>query len=328
MILDKALDHINVLDLTRLLPGPLCTRYLSDMGAKVTKVEDKDKGDYARYFPPLDKDGVSLLYKDLNSNKTIINLDLKDDNDLKKFEELVQSFDVIVEGFRPGVMDSLNLSFEKLKKLNPKIILCSITGYGQSDSLKTKAGHDINYMGLSGLLSTLETNQKIPTPGFHMADIAGGTLMALTSITSALHQVAKTNKGLHLDISMTHGLNSFLPAIQNQLKTGAPGIITGEAACYNTYRTKDEKFMALGAVEKKFWVEFCKAIEKPDWVDRHPGVGSEYSPLSNDIQTIVSTKSREEWTTLFKEVDACFTPVLEPLESYSTSNKNFSFPIK
>jgi len=327
LILDQALKDIHVIDLTRLLPGPLCTRYLCDMGAKITKIEDTDKGDYTKFFPPLDENGIGVLYKNLNAGKKILNWDLKTEGGVKALKELVKKADVLIESFRPGVMESLGFDFESLKKLNPKIIMCSISGYGQNHENRNFPGHDLNYMGYSGLLSTLVANDEIPVPGFQMADIAGGSMMSTSAILGALHQVRHTGEGIHLDISMTHSLAPLLTVIKNQKESKAPGIITGESACYSVYRTKDQKFMALGAMEKKFWVEFCDRVEKKDWLDRHPGIGKEYQPLKSDLQKLIESKSQEEWIQLFKDGVACFSPVKDIEDSLLKDMDLLNFPL-
>lgn len=326
MILDKALKGIKVLDLTRLLPGLLCTRYLCDMGAEIIKIEDPHQGDYAKHYPPLDENGVGVLYQKLNHSKQIITLDLKEAKDKESFEKMVSEADVIVESFRPGVMDKLGIGFNSLRKINPQIILCSISGYGQNDSFKDHPGHDLNYMGYSGLLSTLKTNEGIPVPGFQMADIAGGSMMGHSSILGALHQVRQTQEALHLDISMTHTLIPFLSIIKNQKESGAPGIITGESACYSVYETKDHLYMALGAMEKKFWIEFCDRVGKQEWIERHPGIGKEFSLLQKDLKDLIGSKTQSEWSELFKDGAACFTPVKEVEDSY-LSRSSLDFPL-
>lgn len=327
MILDQALKDIHVIDLTRLLPGPLCTRYLCDMGAKVTKIEDTDKGDYAKFFPPLDKNGVGVLYKKLNAGKEILNLDLKTESGKESLTQLVSNADVLIESFRPGVMKSLGFDFESLKKVNPKIIMCSVSGYGQNHENKNFPGHDLNYMGYSGLLSTLVENNEIPVPGFQMADIAGGSMMSTSAILGALHQVRQTGKAIHLDVSMTHSLAPLLTVIKNQKESNAPGLITGESACYSVYRTKDDKFMALGAMEKKFWIEFCERANEKDWLDRHPGIGKDYLPLKKDLQKLVESKTQDEWSQLFSDGVACFTPVKEIEDSLLKDMDLLKFPL-
>ncbi len=327
MILSKALTGIKVVDLTRLLPGPLCTRWLCDMGAEVTKIEDPIQGDYAKHYPPFDDEGVGLLYKSLNDGKKLIELDLKIDGEKQKFFDLVKDADIVIESFRPGVMDKIGIGFQELKKINPTIILCSISGYGSQDEKRDLPGHDINYMGFSGLLSTLKTNNDLPVPGFQLADIAGGSMTSLSSILAALHQVKRTNESLHLDISMTASLSPFLAIIKNQMEAKAPGIITGESACYNIYKTKDGHFMALGAMEKKFFEEFCKGIGKEEWISRHPGVGKKFSSLKEDIQRVISSETREHWSAKFRKSDACFSPVLGPDEAKQKNLKMVNFPL-
>ncbi|TNF25863.1 MAG: CoA transferase [Deltaproteobacteria bacterium] len=327
MILSNALTGTKIVDLTRLLPGPLCTRWLCDMGAEVIKIEDPHVGDYAKHYPPLDENGVGVLYQKLNEGKTFVEIDLKEKNGKESLLEMVQDADIVVESFRPGVMEKMGIGFDQLKKRNPQIILCSISGYGQKDEKNSHPGHDINYLGWSGILSTLEENGSIPVPGFQLADIAGGSMTSLSSILAALHQVKKTNEAIHLDVSMTHSLLPFLAIIKNQLEAKAPGIITGESACYSIYKTKDEKFMALGAMEKKFWDQFCNQINKPEWLTRHPGIGKEFSPLKQDIQTLVGSQTREYWTNLFMNADACFTPVLTPIEVCPSKSNLTFFPL-
>lgn len=314
------LEGIRVLDLTRLLPGPYCTLMLADFGADVIKVEDPKLGDYARWYEPKIGD-QSAIFLSLNRNKRSITLDLKQENDKAIFRDLVKTADVLVESFRPGVMDRLGLGFEVLKKDNEKLIYCAITGYGQTGPYANKAGHDLNFLSYSGLLDLQgEPNGKPLIPSVQIGDIGGGSLMGAIGILLAIIEAQKTGIGKFVDISMLDGAVSweqtFLPGYfaTGQLPERGELVLNGGKACYEVYRTKDDRFLSVGALEYKFWKNFCLVIGKEDFIGKLEEPVEEQRQMKQEIQAVILEKTLEEWLELFNDIDACVSPVLTPHE--------------
>lgn len=308
------LEGIRVLDLTRLLPGPYCTLILADMGAEVIKVEDPVAGDYARWGPPLLKT-MSVYFMALNRNKKSIVIDLKKEKGKEVFLKLVRKSDVVIDSFRPGVMEKLGLGYEVLKKENRGIVMCSITGYGQTGQYIEKPGHDINYLALSGFLDCTGVRDGRPViPGGQVADY-GSALFAAIGILIGLIQRMKTGEGTYIDISMAESAMSFMSTFfiqflaEGLLPTRGKTRLSGEFLCYNIYETKDGRYMALGALEPKFWQAFCKAINREDLIDEaySPAVDGEraYEELKREFLS----RTQQEWIELLKGVDACCEPV-------------------
>lgn len=311
------LQGLRVLDLTRLLPGPLCTMIMGDYGAEVLKVEDTSAGDPTRMVGDL-LDGMGSFFWHLNRNKKSLSIDLKNRRGLEILRRLAERSDVLVEGFRPGVMERLGLGYPSLGSANPGLIYASITGYGQEGGYREKAGHDLNYTALAGLLDLSAAPGGAPVmPAVQIADIAGGTLTALTGIFMALYARGESGRGRHVDVSMTRGLLPWLvyaaaaPALGDSLPRRGCGHITGAFACYNIYETSDGKYMSLGALEPPFWFNFCMAVNRPDWVERQFDLG-EREGLVRELQGLFMEKTQEEWSGLFMRHDACCEPVLEP----------------
>ncbi|AET69399.1 putative acyl-CoA transferase/carnitine dehydratase [Desulfosporosinus orientis DSM 765] len=312
----QLLNGIRILDLTRLLPGGYASQLLADLGAEVLKVEDPWQGDYLRWMKPyLPGTKESALYWALNRNKKSLTLNLKSSDGRKTFLRLVTKYDVVLEGFRPGVMDSLGLSYKELQKVNPSVILCSISGYGQSGPYNRRSGHDINYLALSGALNLTGQAAGAPVPpAVQVADIGGGALMAVTGILSAYIARLQTGRGQYIDVSMLDGVISWMAmlyaqqAVEDSPVKRGEGILNGGEVCYGIYETRDARFMSLGALEPKFWQAFCQAIDRNDLADKQfthdPSVLSE-------VQTIFKTRTQEEWTAFFNDKDVCCEPVLE-----------------
>ena len=263
----KPLDGIRIIDLSTLLPGPFATLILAEAGAEVIKVE-RPGGEDMRKTPPL-INGESVLFGLLNRGKRSVEIDIKSNSGYKELVNLIKSADVIVDQFRPGVMDRLKLDFNNLKKIKNNIIHCSITGYGQDGPKKYTAAHDINYMAESGLLSlAIEKDGSPAMPNTQIADIAGGSYPAVINILLALREVEKTGEGQFLDISMTDNLFPFMwMAIgltsQNYFSKGGDLQLTGASPRYGIYKTLDGGYIAVGALEEKFWQRFCKVIDLP-----------------------------------------------------------------
>ncbi|MDO6448647.1 CoA transferase [Oceanobacillus profundus] len=308
------LQAIRVLDLTRLLPGPYCTLMLADFGAEVIKVEDPVAGDYLRDFEPkLDAD--SAVFHSLNRNKKSICLDLKTEKERSHFLKLVETADVVMESFRPGVMKRLGLDYETLKQINPRLIYCAITGYGQTGPYKDKPGHDINYLSYAGLLHVMgEKDRKPVIPATQIADIGGGAYPAIAGILLALFEREKTGKGQLVDVSMLDGVVSWmhmlLPnAFAEREVTRGEELLNGGFACYQVYETKDNRFLSMGGIEQKFWKVFCEGIERQDFIDCLDAPKEKQEQMIHETQTIIARKTLEEWLDIFSEKEACVTPV-------------------
>ncbi|WP_269409580.1 CaiB/BaiF CoA transferase family protein [Lentibacillus daqui] len=310
------LTSIRVLDLTRLLPGPYCTMLLADFGAEVIKVEDPKVGDYARENEPkLDEN--STFFHALNRNKKSICLNLKTDAGRESFIKLVKKSDVVVESFRPGVMNRLGLDYETLKEINPKIIYCAITGYGQTGPYVNRPGHDINYLSYAGLLQLMgERGGKPIVPAAQIADIGGGALPAAIGILLALFEREKSGEGQFVDISMTDGVISWLQILlsgylANHVEPQRGEMeLSGGRACYEVYQTRDGRFLSVGALEPKFWQAFCTVIDREDLIPKLAAPIEEQEHMKEEIQAIISNKTLDEWMVDFAEVDACVAPVL------------------
>ena len=314
--LADALSGIRVLDLSRLLPGPFLTMVLADMGADVVKIEDPRLGDYIRAFPPA-KGGMSGRFLAVNRGKRSIALDLKAPAARDAFLAMVEKADVVVESFRPGVMAKLGLSYETLAARNPRIVVCSISGFGQTGPYAERAGHDLGYLALAGVLAMGGTADGTPwMPGVQIADLAGGALWGATAVLGALVGRARTNKGAHLDISMTEGALALLAAELGNMDCGATptrGIesLNGGLACYGIYETADHRYLAVGALEPKFWIALNTAIgRKPD-VSEVVGNPAAQAKTRADLAAIFATKTAAEWNAILGAHDCCVEVVTE-----------------
>jgi alpha-methylacyl-CoA racemase len=317
--LADALRGIRVLDLSRLLPGPFLTMVLADLGADVVKVEDPRVGDYLRAFPPA-KGGLAGRYLAVNRGKRSLALDLKAAAGRDAFLKLAAKADVVVESFRPGVLDKLGVGYAALCAANPKTILCSISGYGATGPYAHRAGHDLDYLALAGVLAMGGAAGGAPMmPGIQIADLAGGALWSATAILAALVQRERAGKGAHLDISMTEGALALLAAELGNLDCGARptrGIETlnGGLACYGVYRTKDDRYLAVGALEPKFWIALNQAIGRPPSVAEIVGNPADQAKTRASLAEIFAQKTGAEWNALLAGHDCCVELVLEPEE--------------
>jgi len=313
----RPLEGIKVLDLTRLLPGPYGTMLLGDLGAEVIKVEEPQQGDYARWNPP-HITGIGSRHLLLNRNKKSVTLNLKMAEGKAIFLKMVEDgADVLIEQFRPGVMDRLGLGYKDLEKVNPRLIYCSLTGFGQDGPYKNVAGHDINYIGIGGILGT--TGLKggpLVIPGTQIADLVAGGLYSVIGILTALVARQKTGRGQFIDISMLDGVISLIPD-QAALFFGE-GIspragerrLTGCLPQYNVYRTKDGKYVAIGALEDKFWANLCRGIGKPEWAEKVPKEkDGRCEEIKKEMAQIFLTRTQEEWVDLLMREDTCVTAV-------------------
>ena len=324
--MEQLLTGLRVLDLSRLLPGPYCTMLLADQGADVIKIEDLAGGDYARFTEPF-VGGTSVIFEMLNRGKRSIALNLKTDAGHGIFLRLAQDADVILESFRPGTMDRLGIGYQDVRAVNPRIVYCSLSGYGQSGPRRDRAGHDINYTALAGLLGLNRCPPAPPKfggpggppviPGVQVADLSGG-LFAVVGILAALWTRERTGQGRYVDVSMFDGVTSWLVMAAAPMFAGqevpAPGggFLTGGLPCYNVYETADGRYMSLGALEPKFWENFCHAVGREDLL------GSGYDPGAiDDVRAIFRRRTQAEWTDLFSAADACCEPVLNLDEALS-----------
>jgi len=307
-----ALSGIKVLDLSRLLPGPYCSMILADHGARVIAIEDRRFMDDGLFF--------SQAYR----NKEHMSLNLKTEEGKKIFFHLVNDADVILEGFRPGVVQRLGVDYDTVLKVNPKIIYCSISGYGQTGPYRDRAGHDVNYLSISGVLDLIgQANHPPSIPGIQIADIAGGGMNAAIGILMALFARERTGKGQYIDISMTDGMVGFMSAafflkqITGQFPQRGDSILSHRYACYNTYETADGRYISVGTVENRFWKNLCEFLEVP-----------EYTPLQYDenrrqeiidfMKTTFRKKTFKQWKKDLAGIDAC----CEPIQNFSEVLKN------
>ncbi|MEP7339338.1 MAG: CaiB/BaiF CoA-transferase family protein [Acidobacteriota bacterium] len=315
----KPLDGISVLDLTRLLPGAVATMMLGDFGADIIKIEEPGLGDPMRHS----RAGVNqpdAFFQVTNRNKRSITINLKQPAGRDIFLKLAERADVVVEGFRPGVMDRLGISYETLKAINPRLVFCSISGYGQDGPYRDKAGHDINYTSTAGLLGVNGTKDGAPAiPGFQIADLAGGSLHAVVGILLALQARALTGEGQMVDISMTDCSLSlmYLPfaaylANSNPPQRGAEGL-SGRYACYQIYETKDGRYLSLGALEPKFWQNACRVLGREDLIPLQFSDSRQQEAIGA-LQELFRARTAGEWLAAFEGVDTCITLVKDIAE--------------
>ena len=314
---DRPLEGIRVLDLSRLLPGPFATQVLADLGAEVDKVEDPGGGDYLRVMPPA-ADGVNATFHALNRGKRSLVLDLKKKEGQDALLRLAARYDVLVESFRPGVMERLGLGFERMNAACPRLVWCAITGYGQTGPLSARAGHDANYLSRAGVLGLTGPEQGPPQlAGVQIADI-GGALFGVAGVLAALEARHRTGRGRFVDVSMcesslafaVYGLTAWLGGLPTP--PGAAPLMGGIAP-YSTYRTKDGKAVSLGALEPKFWIAFCQGVGiEPDMTALAPG--PHQAEKKREVAAKIAERTRDEWAAFAEEVDCCLEPVLEPHE--------------
>ncbi len=312
----RLLDGVTVLDLTRLLPGAVCTLMLADLGAEVVKVEDPRGGDPLRRLPPL-SGTVSVYHRLFNRNKRSVALDLRASGARGVLDALVDRTDVVVESFRPETARRLGVDAATLRARHPRLVHCAITGFGQTGPYADRAAHDLNFVALAGLLALEQDSLDEPPrlPRLLIADIAGGAMSAAVGILAALVARARTGEGASLDLSMHEGALAWLafPAARWLVEGGVfdprdlP--VTGREAWYNVYRTADGRYLAVGAIESKFWAEFCRRIGRPDLIDRQHASGEAQARLVEEVAAVVATRTRDEWLQVFAGADACVTPV-------------------
>jgi crotonobetainyl-CoA:carnitine CoA-transferase CaiB-like acyl-CoA transferase len=313
------LEGLKVLDLTRLLPGPYATLVLADLGATVDKVEEPT-GDYTRHMPPM-KGETSALFLALNRNKRSLTLDLKAPGAVAALKRLVKGYDVLLESFRPGVMDKLGVGWDVLSKENPRLVMCSISGYGATGPDRLKAGHDLNYIARSGVLAYGGVTGGAPAmPGVQIADVGGGSLFALVGILAALFERQRTGGGRFVDVSMTEGSMAFLHMhLAARLLMGQEAApltrgaetLNGGYACYGVYRTADAKWLSVGSLEPKFFTALCAILERPELVPGGYDLGADGTKTRAALEGIFGSKPLSHWVELFRKHDVCVEPVNE-----------------
>jgi alpha-methylacyl-CoA racemase len=313
------LDGLKVLDLSRLLPGGFCSLMLADFGADVIKVEDTGPGDYVRWSPPYyegaDETARSALFLSLNRGKRSIRLDLKSEPGKQVLLRLVRDADVLLESFRPGVLDRLGVGYERLREENPRLIYCAITGYGQDGPNRDRSGHDINYLGLNGVLGlTGEADGPPVQAGAQIADLGGGGMMGVIGILVALRERERSGAGQLVDCSMFDGALSWLGMVAaaafaaGRADRRGENLLAGALICYRPYRCADG-YITLGALEPKFWSAFCTGVGREDLLDHafdRPG-----TPAHRELEAIFAERTREQWRLFASEHDCCLEPVLD-----------------
>ena len=314
------LSGIRILDLTQLYPGPLATMMLADMGADVVRLEHPSRPDNVHLLPPfIGKE--SAAYLTLNRSKRSLALDTGKQEGRKVFFDLVRTADVVMEQFRPGVLNKIGIGYEQAIRFNPRIIYVSITGFGQNGPYKQMAGHDINYISLAGLLSHVKKGGERVLPGFQTADVVGGGYMGVIACMAALWHREKTGKGQSVDVSMT---DSIMPMLTLQLaqywgsqeSDEIMNPFDGSFPFYGVYECADGKHVSLGALEQKFWTGFCQMADRPEWLPLQFATGDEKRKVREEIAGFFKTQSRDEWLKLAEVHDICLSSVhqMEDLE--------------
>jgi alpha-methylacyl-CoA racemase len=319
---DLPLSDVKVLDLTRLLPGGFCSLLLADLGAEVLKVEDTGMGDYIRWAPPYygtDEQQAlgtrSSLYLSLNRGKRSVRLDLKQEQGREALLRLAADHDVVLDGFRPGVLDKLGVGYERLREANPRVVYCAITGYGQDGPYAQRAGHDMNYLGLVGLLGLTGAKDGPPVQSAgQIADLGGGGLMAAFGVMAALHERERSGEGQMVDVSMADGALSWLAMVagryfcDGEVPRRGEQMLAGGSICYLPYEAADG-WVTCGALEPKFWAAFCNGVDRPDLIENQfeaPG-----SEAWEQVAEVFRSRTRDEWLAFNDEHDCCIEPVLD-----------------
>jgi crotonobetainyl-CoA:carnitine CoA-transferase CaiB-like acyl-CoA transferase len=305
------LQGIKVLDITANLAGPFSTQILGDFGAEIIKVEDIRGGDPSRKNPPyLGDEGVNFFV--VNRNKKSLALDIRSEEGKKVIKELAAKCDVVVDSFRPEFMKKLGLDYENLRIINPRLIYCSMTAYGQEGPMANAASHDVNILSLAGITGlTGDGTEKPQLTGAQLGGLAGGGLNAVIAILLALIHRDKTGQGQFCDVSMLDGSLAFLCNVLGfQAGFGEEvRVFSGQAAFYNIYETKDGGYLSLAAIEPKFWKIFCEVIGRPDLLETHWDIAAQ-EKMKQEVAAIMLTRTRDEWMQIFSGTDSCVTPVI------------------
>lgn len=317
------LEGLKVLDFTTLLPGPYATMVLADLGADVLRVVSGSRPDLVDFFPPfIPGTKISAASAMLGRSKRLMTLNLKDPRAIQVIHRLLDDYDVVIEQFRPGVMAKFNLDYDSLKAVNPAVIYCSITGYGQTGSMKMRAGHDMNYIARSGLASY--TGRKSSGPslvGMQIADVASGSYNSVIGILAAVIHRSLTGRGQYIDISMTDGMIAFnamygAGALVDGKDPELEGILLNGGSLYDYYETKDGRYISFGGLEPQFYTNFFNTINRPDLI---PGgvFPKNLDMVKKEIREIILSKTKDEWVAIFNETDACVEPVMTLTEMFN-----------
>jgi len=327
----EVFDGIKILDVTRLLPGGYATQYFAELGAEVIKVEDMGAGDYLRELGPSfsDDSTMSSYYFATNYNKKSICLDLKTEEGLTIFKQMAKSADIVIEGFRPGTTARLGIDYGSLKEINPALIYCSISAFGQNGPRSQDPGHDINILSLTGFLDVngVVKDSKPAIPGTQFADIGSG-ISSILSIVTALYQRNVTGSGQYLDISMydvmgTWMLNPYLDYLAtSRVSHKGAELLSGGVLCYHIYETSDHRHLAFGAIEEKFWESICNALGLPELKDEAFTVTREDNIHYIKLKEAIASKPFDEWVPFFKRLNCCVTPVLTTEEVMKDAHFN------
>ncbi|PFH87796.1 CaiB/BaiF CoA-transferase family protein [Bacillus sp. AFS088145] len=315
------LNGLKILDFSTLLPGPYATMMLADLGAEVLRVESPTRPDLVREgFPRDGNDSVAHGY--LNRSKKSVALDLKKEESIETVKKLIEEYDIVMEQFRPGVMERLGLGYEELKRINPKLIYCSITGFGQTGPYRNRAGHDNNYLSISGIASYSGRRNIGPTPaGVQIADVAGGSLHSIIGILSAVIYRNRTGEGQWLDISMTDcsfALNALAGAdcLMGGITPKLESTILNGGMFYDYYETNDGRYFSVGSIEPQFRKLLCEGIEREDLIELSFSLKSEdIIAFKEEVRAAFLTKTFNEWKAIFEDLDACVEPVLSVKEA-------------
>lgn len=315
----RPLDGIVVLDLTRFLPGAKASMMLADFGAEIIKIERPGEGDPARHIR-----GGSCLFQATNRGKKSVAIDLKDERGKQLFLEMASNADVVIESFRPNVMARLGIGYEVLHRSNPRLIYAALTGYGQSGPHAEMAGHDINYIAMSGFLDLTSTTDGVPLiPEIQVADTAAGSLPVVIGILLALQHRQRTGCGQRVDVSMVEEMAGLLALPLSALQAGqrppdrSKGIFSGAYACYQLYRAKDDRWLAVGALEPQFWANLCRELQREDLISGQFSPGPRQDELKQELGRIFMERTSEEWFALLRDRDCCLTPVRTLQEAFA-----------
>ena len=312
----RALANLKILDFTTLVPGPFATMMLADMGAEVLRIESPTRPDLLRNMPPF-ADGQSTAHGTLNRNKRSIALDLKNPEAVAIAKRLVEDYDIVIEQFRPGVMQRLGLGYEQLHEINPKLIYCSVTGYGQTGPYRNRAGHDNNYLSISGLNGySGRGSDRTPIMGMPVADIAGGSLHAVIGILAAVNQRHISGEGQQIDISMTDAMFSLNALFGSTYLSAGVEPTSGSMSLnggsfYDYYQTSDNRYLSIGSLEPQFFQVLCQTLGDDELLTLANQQDSEtQKALRTKLDTIIATKTLAQWREIFKDREACVEPVL------------------
>lgn len=316
--MNTLLRGVRILDLSRLLPGPFCSLQLAQLGAEVIKIEEPQGGDYARALFP-------ELFALVNRGKQSVTLDLRQQADAETFRRMAQDADVVLESFRPGVMDKLGCGYAALKTCNPRLVYAAITGYGQTGPWAQRAGHDMNYNGYAGVLDQTGTPGGPPTlSNVQIADLAGGALTAAMGILAAVIGARQSGHGAFVDVGMMDGALALQTlAVAGIRTTGharprGSDMLSGGLPNYRVYACADGGYVAMAALEPKFFANFCKAVQRPDLAQKPLAPGPAGAPLVAELEALFKTRSRDEWDRLLGDQDCCVSAILNPEEALRT----------